>query len=158
MKICSTALIWLSKSKNNSVFWPGVQISFFIAALSLTRHHASRKVNPLWNVSASDARQQASVCACAHDSVVFYVVYFIMLSGKDGKIHNKSVRRQREREALLSIFDVQHVILFKLCLTQALLPACCRTTGFGLHWSLVCLEQPLLLERVEKFCFVPSQG
>lgn len=33
-----------------------------------------RKFNPLWNVSASDARQQASVYTCAHDSVVFYVV------------------------------------------------------------------------------------
>lgn len=62
-----------------------------------------------------------------------------MLHEEEGKNHNKSARRQRERR-LAEFFDVQRVILFKLRLTQALLPACCMAAGLVYTAALFALS------------------
>lgn len=106
-------------------------------------------VNPLWNVSASDSRQQASVYVCVHDSVVFLLCFITLcllhnvVRRGGGKTHNKSACRQRRarERGLGGSFDVEHV-LFKTCLTQALLPACCRATELVYTGALFALSSP----------------
>lgn len=69
------AQLWSDFSRTSppelSDVWPKDQVSGCFVS-----HLPSRiqNVNPLWNVSASDARRQASAYVCAHDSVVFYFV------------------------------------------------------------------------------------
>lgn len=82
---------------------------------------------------------------CAHDSVVFCVVlsplfHNVVERGSREEIIIKVLAVKKKREALRGTFEVHHVILFKLCVTQALLPACCRTTGLVYTGALFALR------------------
>ncbi len=100
-------------------------------------------------MSASDARQQASVYVCVHDSVVFFalfhnIVYFITLRGEEGRKKILTIKalavKERERERPCRVFWRAACYSLQTLFSAGLVASLLQGRWAGLHCSLVCLE------------------